>query len=126
MPGTPYTIPAAVTSPSGYSQYKDSQAAATVRSFRTSAGKAVLLLLDNSGNGSDSYFKLYDALAGSVTLGTTVPTVIIRVPAGQVYALAGTNIAFATAVSGAWVTTGGTGGTTPPTAVCDTKLFFQT
>ncbi len=70
---------------------------------------------DNRRNEGDSYMKFYDVAIGGVTVGTTVPEMIVRVPAGRELLLHINPLTtFATAITGACVTAGGTGGTTSP------------
>lgn len=82
------------------------------------SGAAVLHLLqvDNTGNASAaSYLKIYDAT--SATVGTTEPDVVIRVPGGATLKLAiPQGLSFATGITFACVTAGGTGGTTSPSS----------
>jgi hypothetical protein len=80
-----------------------------------SAASALRFYGDNRLNEGDSFMKYYDAAIGNVTVGTTVPEVIIRAPAGK-EVLIHTNplTTFGTAITGSCVTTAGTGGTTSP------------
>ena len=74
--------------------------------------------LDNSQNVASNYVKFYNSAAPSV--GTTSPEFVVRLTPGQALDIvfgddgAGDNTAFATALSIAGVTTGGTAGSTPP------------
>ncbi len=73
--------------------------------------------VDNSSNTVASYLKLWNLLATSVTVGTTDPDEIVMIPPGSklfVILNGVTGKVFGTALTVACVTTGGTGGTTPP------------
>ena len=69
--------------------------------------------IENTANASaTAYVKIWNATAGNVTLGTTVPTMILPCPGGKTmtYALPqGTTLGTACSISA--VTAGGTGGT---------------
>ena len=83
---------------------------------------------DNNANTAQEYVKLYNATAP--TIGTTVPDVVVYIPGtttgavtgegayalGRYYHLFVPGIRFATNLSGACVTVGGTTGTTDPTS----------
>lgn len=88
-----------------------------------SAIKIYKLYLDNSNNSAASYFKAWDVLAASVTVGTTAPNFVWPVAAGEIAeVLFDTGVTFGTALTIACVTTGGTGGTTGPTAAVAVEL----
>ena len=91
----------------------------------TTASTIIYVLdLDNTANTVASFVKLYNT-AGAVTVGTTVPDVIVRVPASkriefvmvEGYVL-GTGLAVST------VTVGGTTGTTSPTNSVVVKIAY--
>lgn len=92
---------------------KQTQAGATPdTNVLGAAGTIYLIDIDNSLNAAASYLKLYDAL--SVTVGTTVPDVVIRVAAGVRRSMSiPEGLAFAV-LSMACVTAGGTAGATGP------------
>lgn len=91
--------------------------------------------IDNNGTDAPkAYLKLYDALAP--TIGTTDPDWIFdlegtgtgdsqKLNDGQTFVVlnGGTGISFATALSLAVVTAGGTGGTTDPTVTLNVTLI---
>jgi hypothetical protein len=89
----------------------------TVTGIKSSAGQIGYIQCWNP-NASVSYIQLFDALSGSVTLGSTVPKLSIGVPptnsTGFVLPLVG--VQFASAISTA-VTTTATGNAAPSTAV---------
>lgn len=79
-------------------------------------GAATLFIVrvDNTANASQAVFtKLYNALAP--TVGTTAPDMVIRAPGGATVSLEiPEGVSFATGISYATVTAGGTGGITGP------------
>ena len=81
---------------------------------------------DNSGNTSDVFVKIWDA-ATSPTVGTTVPNNgIFRIEAGkkQAFILGAQNgIPITDDFYFVCVTTGGTGGSTPPTNAVTADIF---
>ena len=93
------------------------------------ATKVNVMVIDNTSNAAISYLKLWDAKGP--TVGTTAPDFIFQLPASQVVLLefeeedsTGTiseYVTFATALSWACVTAGGTAGTTSPTS--DVKMW---
>lgn len=84
--------------------------------------------IDNTGNVAQVYAKFVDALA--ITVGTTAPNIIIPVAAGTIVEMtvarqAGVGgIPFATGVSCACVTTGGTAGAVSPTSPVVLALYL--
>lgn len=102
---------------SGLQVYKQVGASATAANNVTGAPSTVYgCVVDNTGNPSqDVYFKLYDATAP--TVGTTVPADILLVPGGfsRTFMFPGGSD-FATGLSWAVTTVGGTAGTISPTA----------
>lgn len=89
---------------------------------RGGASTVFMLRIDNSANAAASYVKLYNDAAP--TVGTTAPDLIIPVAANaSVEWVSLTGFAFATALSFACVTTGGTGGTTGPTSDVGVRIL---
>lgn len=89
--------------------------------IKGSAGTIYTLYIDNSALAAVIYVKLYDT-AAAVTVGTTVPDWVFKVPASVVRPVVWTpGIAFSAGLQVATVTTGGTAGTiapaTPPTVI---------
>ena len=90
--------------------------------IKASSAVVYSVTVDNSANaGAASYVKLYNLAAGSVTVGTTAPDVVIYVPQGVVVTVvfgtgAAPGLTFGTGLSACCVTTGGTGGTTSPSS----------
>lgn len=102
------------TNPLGVDLVVDTDADNTGQANTTgSTGTLHVVDVDNTANGAASYVKFYDAT--SVTVGTTVPDLVLKVPASvrRQFVMPG-GIAFATGFSHACVTAGGTAGTTSP------------
>ena len=109
----------------GLTVVRDTDADSTSEAdMNTGAATLYLVSIDNSANASQkNYFKLYDAVAP--TIGTTAPDMIIPCPGGSTVTLAILEgLSFATGISAACVTTGGTGGITNPTSDVITVLVF--
>lgn len=107
-------------SPSGLTVFQDTAMGNAADAVKASSAVLYSVIVDNSANGgAASYVKLYNVASGSVTVGVTAPDEIIFVPAGAViehflFTKAAAGKTFATALSAACVTTGGTAGSTPP------------
>lgn len=106
-----------ITPFSGLRRYRDTDADGTPENNISGAASTVYqIVVDNTANAAQAVFlKLYNNAAP--TVGTTAPDVILRVAGGvsrSIFILQG--LAFATALSFACVTAGGTGGTTNPTS----------
>lgn len=104
---------------------RDTDADATSEAdLNVGAATLYLVSIDNSANASQKvYFKLWDATAP--TVGTTAPNMIIPAPGGATVTLAILEgLSFATGLSAACVTAGGTGGITGPTSDVITVLVF--
>jgi len=86
------------------------------------SGTIYLAEIDNTANGAVTYVKLYNTAA--VTVGTTVPDLVLMVAASssRTYAITA-GIAFGTAISMAATTAGGTAGTTGPTSAVIVRLL---
>lgn len=85
-------------------------------------GSIFLVDVDNTANAAASFVKLYDAAAP--TVGTTAPDWIFKIPASVRRVFACTEgVAFATALSMACVTAGGTAGATGPTSSVIVRLL---
>ena len=90
------------------------------------ASTLYIVKIDNTANASAaSFLKLYNAAAP--TIGTTAPDMIIRAAGGATVSLEiPEGISFATAISFATVTAGGTGGITNPTSDVIVDLTIST
>ena len=111
--------------PSGTKLFTDTAQSNAAVSVAAVSSTLYEIEIDNTVNATqDNYVKFYNT-AGAVTVGTTVPDMVIEVrqnvkrsivfPDGLVYE---TGVAVAT------VTTGGTGGTTAPTAALTVKIVY--
>lgn len=107
------------------SLFQDTAQSNAAVSVKASSATFYEIEIDNTMNAAqDNYVKFYNT-AGAVTVGTTVPDMVILVrqntkrtlviPDGIVY---GNGLAVAT------VTAGGTGGTTAPTAALTVKIVY--
>lgn len=111
-----------IATPAGLFTFTDTAMGNAVDAVKASSAKLYSVIVDNSANGgAASYVKLYNVASGSVTVGTTPPDEIIYVPAGAIvskslFTGATPGVTFATALSAACVTTGGTGGTVSPSS----------
>jgi len=109
-----------IQSPAGETVFTDTAMGATIDAIKATSAVVFYLLIDNTLNaGAPVYVKLFNATSGSITLGTTVPDEVIFVPSGQkithvLFTGATAGKTFATALSAACVTTGGTAGVTAP------------
>jgi hypothetical protein len=109
-----------IGTPSNEYIFTDTAMGTSVDGIKVSSAKLYAVTIDNSANlAAASYVKLYNALTGNVSLGTTAPDEVIYVPAGAVvtrnyWTGAAPGVTFGTALSAACVTTGGTAGVTPP------------
>ena len=118
-----------IPTPSGLVLFSDTAMGGTVDAVKASSAKVYEVIIDNSANGAASYVKLYNAASGGVTVGTTVPDEVIFVPGSAiityfVFTSAGPGKTFATALSAACVTTGGTAGTTSPTSSVVVSILY--
>src|SRR3990167_7706550 len=87
----------------------------TAVTVQASATVIYAIEIDNTANtGQDEYVKFYNT-AGTPTIGTTVPDMVIEIRQGVSRSFIIPNgLSFETGLSVACVTTGGTGGTTSP------------
>jgi len=97
------------------------------------SGTIRMIDCDNTANaGAATYFKLYNLAAASVVFhaatpgSSTNPYIVIPATAGKriVVTIDTADVTFATAISAAAVTTGGTLGTTAPTAVVGLRMLL--
>jgi hypothetical protein len=104
----------------GLSIYRSLDVGTTVAQIKGSAGQLYGWYITNRST-SPRYLKFFDALAASVTLGTTTPVMTIEIPGNSTdhiaaNALGGMGIAFATGISVAATTGLADSDTTAPTA----------
>lgn len=114
-----------ISVPSSAKRFSDSSAANAAVAVKASSGTVYALQIDNTANAAVSYVKLYDLAAGSVTVGTTAPDWIIKVPASTKVTLTFVDgLAFGTALSECCVTAGGTAGTTSPSSAVVVTIIY--
>lgn len=92
------------------------------QSIKGSSGAILRILFSNVNNANaHAYLKLYDAAAPEV--GTDDPELILRARKGrEVHVILAKGQTFETAISAAALTTGGTGGTAPPSEDVDATI----
>jgi len=111
--------------PAGSNEWIETTIGAAAEQIKASGGTLYLFELDNTANGALTYVKFFFAAVGSVTVGTTVPDLVYPFPAGiklDVFPVGGQ--AYATALTVAAVTTGGTAGTTPPVSAAILRVVY--
>lgn len=106
---------------SGLSVFRETvfDATANTSMFTAAATSLQVLSITNPSTAASSYAKFYNT--ASPTVGTTAPDMVLPVVSGKTLSLAiasnlNAGFVFATAMSGACVTAGGTGGVTSPAA----------
>ena len=112
--------------PSGLTIYKETDLNATKSAVKASSGTIHAIIIDNSANAAEAeYLKLWDAASGDVTVGTTAPDWVFKIPAATKRSIPiPEGIAFGTALTVACVTTAGTAGTTNPTADVVVSILY--
>lgn len=106
--------------------FQDTINANVVISVKGSAGTLYVIHVDNSANAAAaSYVKLFDS-AAAITLGTTVPDWVIKVPGAFVgnVLIATSGIVFASGLQVATVTVGGTAGAVSPTGAVIVRIVY--
>lgn len=101
----------------GADPYWDADGDNTAQALKASAGTLYKLNIYNS-NSSEAYIQLFNTAAGSVTVGTTTPVYVARIPAnGQLIEdFGGAGLGFSTAITYACTTTS-TGSGAPATGL---------
>lgn len=111
--------------PSGLSRYHNTDSNATKSGVKASSGALYSIIVDNTANAAVTYLKLYDAASGDVTVGTTAPDWIFKIPAStKLTIVLPETIAFGTALTEASVTAGGTAGSTGPTSDVPVTILY--
>jgi len=108
-------------------KHKDLDVGSAALQVGSGATEVFAVEIDNSANTVASYFKMWNTLFSSVSVGTTVPLTVLKIPAGVKrihFFNGGAGTTFGTALAVACVTTGGTGGSTAP--VQDVKATLWT
>ena len=114
-----------IGTPSGLTRYRETDLTGTKSAVKASSGTIHAIVADNAANAAVSYLKLWDVASGSVTVGTTAPDFIFRIPASTKRTIVfQEGLAFATALTAACVTAGGTAGTTDPTSDFAVEILF--
>ena len=117
-----------LTAPTGAKRYENTDLAEVISAVSAATGKLYSVRVDNTLNGAASYLKMWNVASGSVTVGTTVPDWIFKVPASKMrtFVFTGdTDDDFDTALSAACVTTAGTAGTTGPTSNVNVQIVYD-
>ena len=109
----------------GATLFTDTDLAATVQGVKASSGTIYSIDIDNTANAAATFVKLWNVASGSVTVGTTAPDLIIRIPASvRVPINIPAGLLLDTAISIAAVTTAGTAGTTGPTSDVIARVVY--
>lgn len=117
-----------LSAPSGAKRYENTDLDGTKSAVSSAAGRLYSIRVDNSANGAASYLKMWDAASGDVTVGTTAPDWIYKIPASTKKTLVfvgDTDDEFGTALTAACVTAGGTAGTTNPTSNVNVQIVYD-
>lgn len=107
----------------GYLTVRDADIDNTAQVCKTTGGRLYGYHIQNP-NASDAWLQLYDVVAGSVTVGTTVPKLSLVVPAnGAIEHIGAVPIEIETAITYAATTTAA-GGTDPTTGLVG-NFFYR-
>lgn len=108
------------------SLFSDTAQANAVVAVKSSSAIIYAIEIDNTMNAAQAEFvKIWNVAAGSVTVGTTVPDMIIPIPANvKRTVLIPEGLTLGTAVSIATVTTAGTAGTTSPGSAITVRIAY--
>ena len=111
---------------SGARLFEETDLQGTAIAIKASSGTIYAIEIDNTANAAEAeYVKLWDTASGSVTVGTTAPTMIIPIAAASKKTIViPSGLAFGTAITAACVTTAGTAGTTNPTASLICRVVY--
>ena len=117
-----------IASPAGLTKFKETDLDGTKAAVDATSGTIHAIVIDNTANAAEvEYLKLWDSASGGVTVGTTAPDWVFKIPAAvkrTITFLEG--LAYGTALTAACVTTAGTAGTTNPTANVVVEILFET
>lgn len=105
--------------------FADTDQANSAISVKASSATIYEIEIDNTLNAAqDNYVKFYNS-AGTPTVGTTVPDMVIEVRQGVKRTIViPDGLVFETGLAVATVTAGGTGGTTSPTSDVTVKIVY--
>ena len=116
-----------ISSPSGLYKYRNTDVNATKDAIDATSGVLHALVLDNTANAAITYVKLWDAASAGVTVGTTAPDWVFKVPASAKRTIVfHDGVAYANALVIAAVTGAGTAGVTPPTSAVVVEANIET
>ena len=117
-----------ISSPAGLKKYRNTDLAETKDAVDATSGTIHSVSVDNTANAAAvSYLKMWDAASGSVTVGTTAPDYIIKIPAATKRTVVfHDGLAYGTGLVVACLTTAGTAGTTGPTSDVVVEIIFET
>jgi hypothetical protein len=117
-----------ISTPSGLKKYRNTDIAEVKDGVDSTSGKLHSIVVDNTANaGAASFLKLWDLAVGSVTVGTTVPDYIVKIPAATKSTIIfHDGLAYGTALTVACLTAAGTAGTTGPTSDVIVEIIFET
>jgi hypothetical protein len=103
--------------------YTDTDLVGTAVAVKASIAVVYELELDNTANAAASYFKAFNT--GTVVVGTTVPDIVIMVPAlTKITLVLPSGVTFGTALTVCATTAGGTAGSTGPTSDFAVKIVY--
>lgn len=117
-----------ISTPSGLKKFRETDLDGTKAAVDATSGTLHSIVVDNTANAAEvEYLKLWDVASGSVTVGTTAPDWVFKIPAAVKRTIVfHDGVAYGTALTAACVTTAGTAGTTNPTANVIVELIFET
>ena len=108
------------------SLFQDTANQSTAIAVKASSTVVYYVEVDNTANAAASYTKIWNTASGSVTVGTTVPDIVIYAPAStlvKIPFMGGLTLGTATTV--ATVTAGGTAGTTNPSSSVIVRIAYS-
>lgn len=112
-------------SPANITLFRDTDVNETDDEVKSGSTTIHCVVVDNTANAAVTFIKFYNATSGSVTVGTTDPDFVLRVPGSTKRTIFfHEGIIFNTALTVAAVTTGGTGGTTGPTSDVALEILY--
>ena len=99
---------------------------ATAVAVKTSSGTIYGIEIDNTANSADSFVKLYNLAAGSTTVGSDDPDMVLKAPATKKMTyLFNQGVAQGTAITLACVTLAGTAGNSTPISNVTVKVVYD-
>lgn len=109
---------------SGTNVFVDTANANAAITVKGSSATLCYLQIDNSANGAASYTKLFNS-AGTVTVGTTVPDMVVMAPASTIITIPiPAAIVFGTGLQVCTTTAGGTVGSTSPSSSVIVRIVY--